>query len=126
MRRPVLFLALAALGLIFAAGAYDAIGREEATDQPILPTNPITLKSPADFAAIDDLSARSIALFQEAGKVIQSPRCMNCHPRTDRPTQTDAMRVVTGLASESIRSSVILDRVGALRQHRQFRVTPAV
>jgi hypothetical protein len=33
-----------------------------------------------------------VALFQEAGKVIQSPRCMNCHPATERPTQTDKMR----------------------------------
>ena len=35
---------------------------------------------------------RAVALFQEAGKVIQSPRCMNCHPATERPTQTDRMR----------------------------------
>ena len=24
--------------------------------------------------------ARSIALFREAGKVLQHPRCLNCHP----------------------------------------------
>jgi hypothetical protein len=35
--------------------------------------------------------ARSIALFQEAGKVLQNPRCLNCHPVDDRPTQTDRM-----------------------------------
>ncbi|WP_229726670.1 Isoquinoline 1-oxidoreductase subunit [Sphingomonas alpina] len=35
--------------------------------------------------------ARSAALFVEMGKVIQSPRCLNCHPRTDRPNQGDAM-----------------------------------
>ena len=34
-------------------------------------------------------NARSIALFQEAGKVLQHPRCLNCHPVNDRPTQTD-------------------------------------
>ena len=41
------------------------------------------------FAGISDPRARSLALFQEAGKVIQHPRCVNCHPRTDRPNQTD-------------------------------------
>src|SRR4026207_2223905 len=35
--------------------------------------------------------ARSIALFREAGKVLQSPRCLNCHPVGERPTQTDRM-----------------------------------
>jgi hypothetical protein len=35
--------------------------------------------------------ARSIALFQKAGKVFQNPRCLNCHPAGDRPTQTDRM-----------------------------------
>ena len=38
-----------------------------------------------------DQVARSIALFREAGKVLQHPRCLNCHPVGDRPTQTDHM-----------------------------------
>ena len=46
---------------------------------------------PAVAAAQDD-AGRSVALFREAGKVLQHPRCLNCHPATDRPTQTDAMR----------------------------------
>jgi hypothetical protein len=41
------------------------------------------------FATISDERARSVALFSEAGKVIQSPRCMNCHPVERRPTQGD-------------------------------------
>jgi hypothetical protein len=45
------------------------------------------LKSPQDFAGITDTTARSQALFTEAGKVIQHPRCMNCHPKGDSPTQ---------------------------------------
>jgi hypothetical protein len=48
-----------------------------------------TLKSPADFVAIKDPAARSAALFTEAGKVIESPRCMNCHPVQRAPTQGD-------------------------------------
>ncbi len=37
-------------------------------------------------------AARSIELFREAGKVLQHPRCLNCHPAGDRPSQTDTMR----------------------------------
>ncbi|HEV7777261.1 MAG TPA: hypothetical protein VGO76_10360 [Luteibacter sp.] len=48
-----------------------------------------TLKSPADFAGIADRDARSIALFTEAAKVLQDPRCLNCHPVTRSPTQGD-------------------------------------
>lgn len=50
------------------------------------------LKPAASFAGISDERARSVALFEEAGKVLQSPRCLNCHPAGDRPTQTDLMR----------------------------------
>jgi hypothetical protein len=53
---------------------------------------PAGLKPLSDFTRIKDLDQRSVALFQEAGKVIQSPRCMNCHPAGERPTQTDRMR----------------------------------
>ncbi len=49
------------------------------------------LKAPTAFASIADRSARSAAIFTEMGKVIQSPRCVNCHPRTDRPLQGDEM-----------------------------------
>ena len=49
------------------------------------------LKSPSDFAAITDPTARSQALFAEMGKVLQSPRCQNCHPVGTRPTQGDDM-----------------------------------
>jgi hypothetical protein len=48
------------------------------------------LRPASEFAGISDVRARSISLFNEASKVITSPRCMNCHPATDRPTQTDA------------------------------------
>jgi hypothetical protein len=51
------------------------------------------LKPASEFLSIQDKRARSIALFQEAGKVIQSPRCLNCHPVTDRPTQGDDMHL---------------------------------
>ncbi|WP_347302123.1 Isoquinoline 1-oxidoreductase subunit [Croceibacterium sp. TMG7-5b_MA50] len=53
---------------------------------------PEQLRTVASFAGITDPAMRSVALFQEAGRVIQHPRCMNCHPRSDSPTQTDTMR----------------------------------
>jgi hypothetical protein len=46
-----------------------------------------TLKPATDFSSIADKTARSVALFEEAGKVIQHPRCINCHPAGDRPLQ---------------------------------------
>ena len=45
------------------------------------------LRSPEDFESIRDRTVRSIALFTEAGKVLQHPRCLNCHPATRMPTQ---------------------------------------
>lgn len=44
-------------------------------------------KSLPTVAEVSGRNARSIALFLEMGKVIRSPRCVNCHPRTDRPLQ---------------------------------------
>jgi hypothetical protein len=50
------------------------------------------LRPVADFAGISDKRERSLALFTEAGKVITHPRCVNCHPAGDRPTQGEDMR----------------------------------
>lgn len=45
------------------------------------------------FDKIKDQHARSMALFQEAGKVILSPRCLNCHPADNSPRQGEDMHV---------------------------------
>jgi hypothetical protein len=45
------------------------------------------LRPVSAFASTGDATKRSIALFAEAGKVIQHPRCVNCHPSGDRPLQ---------------------------------------
>jgi hypothetical protein len=39
------------------------------------------LRPPASFESIADQNARSRALFSEIAKVLNSPRCINCHPR---------------------------------------------
>ncbi len=49
------------------------------------------LKAPADFATVTDQTARGKAMFAEIGRVLQHPRCMNCHPAGDRPTQGETM-----------------------------------
>lgn len=58
----------------------------------LLPAEIERLRSVSDFDGIADPASRSVAFFEEAGRVLEHPRCLNCHPRTDRPTQTDAMR----------------------------------
>jgi hypothetical protein len=52
-----------------------------------------TLRSAESFASIGAKNARSLALFQEAGKVLLHPRCVNCHPAGDSPLQGENGRV---------------------------------
>jgi hypothetical protein len=51
------------------------------------------LAPPASFEAITDTATRSAAMFDELGKVLTNPRCVNCHPAGDRPHQTDLGRL---------------------------------
>jgi mono/diheme cytochrome c family protein len=52
-----------------------------------VPAAAAELKPLSSFDAITDETARSVALFTEAGKVIEHPRCLNCHPVDNVPTQ---------------------------------------
>ena len=56
---------------------------------PLAATAQEGLRPAAEFETIADPRQRSMALFEEAGKVIQHPRCVNCHPAGDRPLQGD-------------------------------------
>lgn len=47
------------------------------------------LRAPESFSSLGDPSERARALFVEAGRVVQHPRCVNCHPVGERPTQGD-------------------------------------
>src|SRR5690606_8408254 len=51
------------------------------------------LKDKAEFAAIPDPKDRAVAVFKEMGKVLQHPRCVNCHPAGDSPLQGMEMKV---------------------------------
>lgn len=48
------------------------------------------LRSAAEFASIADEVERSKALLVEAGRVLQHPRCLNCHPSDGHPRQGEA------------------------------------
>ena len=49
------------------------------------------LRTVDEFGAIADDTERSVALFNEMFVVIESPRCLNCHPVGDVPAQGDDM-----------------------------------
>jgi len=75
MRLSIAFLGVLAVA---TAGSVASFGQT----QP-----PGSLKPVAAFAGIADRKERSVALFVEAGKVLQHARCVNCHPAGDRPLQ---------------------------------------
>ena len=52
-----------------------------------LPAISEDLRPASELASIADETERSVALFTEAGKVLQHPRCVNCHPSGDVPRQ---------------------------------------
>jgi hypothetical protein len=79
------------VGLALAAGL--AFGSQAQEGVEIDPNEPLVLKPAPDFDSIADTRERSMALFEEAGKVIEHPRCVNCHPAGDRPLQGNAMRL---------------------------------
>ena len=82
-------LAAAAAGLVVLTGAaVETYGQTPAT----APLFPKELRPVSSFAAIPDTQSRSIALFEEAAKVLHHPRCTNCHPVGERPTQGDDKR----------------------------------
>lgn len=82
VRRLGLFAAVAGSAL---AGVQLALHAQADTTGDLAPVSA--------FDRIEDQRARSAALFQEAGRVLTSPRCLNCHPPDDRPRQGEDMRV---------------------------------
>lgn len=66
-----------------------AIALLAVSSSPTADTSHESLRSPATFNSVRNRSERSVALFTEAAKVLQHPRCLNCHPATRQPTQGD-------------------------------------
>jgi hypothetical protein len=102
---------------------------------------PSALRSVESFTAIQDPKARSVALFEEAGRVFTHPRCVNCHPVTDRPLQGNAGRphqpliraTESGMGSASMSCSschgqsnfrLIGTRVGSIPGNPKWQLAP--
>ncbi|RKG72342.1 Isoquinoline 1-oxidoreductase subunit [Corallococcus terminator] len=93
-----------ALGVVLGAGAAGVTlalafgvgcgGRAVQGSTVTLPTvEAQALRAPTEFASIGDKKERSRALFLEASRVMLHPRCVNCHPAGDSPTQGDAFQL---------------------------------
>jgi hypothetical protein len=50
------------------------------------------LRTVDEFDEIENESDRSVAFFEEMFLVIESPRCMNCHPVNNTPLQGEEMQ----------------------------------
>lgn len=60
---------------------------------------PEGLRPPAAFDGIANTAVRSQTIFTEVAKVITHPRCMNCHPAGDHPTQGNDLHAHVPLAA---------------------------
>src|SRR6476646_10785327 len=92
------------------------------------------LRSAYDFASISDSGERSRALFAEAAKVLTHPRCMNCHPASDRPLQGNdkhpheplVTRETTCITCHTDRNFTLMERASyrSIPGHPRWRVAP--
>lgn len=91
MRAPAAFAATGVLVLgVAGLSLHESVGQQRAPTSSAAGSD--SLRPVSAFASIADQRARALALFEEAGKVLQHPRCVNCHPAGNRPSQTDGMR----------------------------------
>ena len=84
-----------------------------------------TLQPPSAFAAISDPAERSRAIFAEAAKVLTHPRCMNCHPATDRLLQgSDNHPHQPGATRQTPCVTCHTDRNFTLHERASYPVSP--
>ncbi|WP_157089356.1 Isoquinoline 1-oxidoreductase subunit [Oceanibaculum pacificum] len=94
MRKLILLAAGAALIAGVAGATLSGQGQTRAqTGSAAAALQNSELRPASAFAGIADPRQRSVALFEESGKVLQHPRCVNCHPVGDRPRQGDMMQL---------------------------------
>ncbi len=89
-------LVMAATATAWAAAGLAACGGDPLPPPAAVvppPSSPAELRPPEVFASITDRAERSRALFAEATRVLLHPRCINCHPAGDTPTQGDFGRL---------------------------------
>jgi hypothetical protein len=116
---------------LLAAGAVSPVGAQ------VDPLKPVSA-----FSTIRDERARSVALLTEAARVIQSPRCLNCHPVTRQPTQGDDLHAhvplmyagrgdhgVPGLPCKSCHgnanAATLASSIASIPGHPQWALAPA-
>ncbi len=86
MSRPrVLVAFLVTIGV--AAGIAFVMWLPPETATPGDPTPDLGLNPAAAFVSIADDRDRAAAMFTEAARVLRHPRCVNCHPSSERPLQ---------------------------------------
>ncbi len=84
-----------------------------------------TLQPPSVFAAISDPAERSRAIFSEVAKVLTNPRCMNCHPATDRLLQGDDKHPHRPVATRDTTCATChTDRNFTLHERASYRSIP--
>lgn len=93
-----------------------------------------SLQSPSAFASISNPAERSQAIFAEAAKVLTHPRCMNCHPASDRPLQGNdkhpheplVTRETTCMTCHTERNFTLLERASyrSIPGHPRWMVAP--
>jgi hypothetical protein len=75
------------LAVAVGAGCVEAPAPRSASPAPPA----AALRGPEAFASIADPADRARAIFTEATRVMLHPRCANCHPAGDAPTQRDGL-----------------------------------
>jgi hypothetical protein len=75
--------------LLFVIGAIACGAQPPVAPAKVLAASPDRLLPASAFDTIADRADRSRALFSEVSRVFFSPRCANCHPDGDAPTQRD-------------------------------------
>lgn len=132
MRKLGLALSAAALAGLAVAASWPSRAQQPAGG---------TLRTVESFGGIADARLRSVALFREAGRVLLHPRCVNCHPVSDRPLQGAESRpheppifaTETGIGSASMPCSschgrvnftLVGTRVGSMPGNPAWRLAP--
>jgi hypothetical protein len=123
-RRLQILIAVAALAMSMVTGY--AVSQTASTP----------LAAAESFGSIADTDARSVAIFNELGKVLTHPRCVNCHPAGDHPRQGDESRLhqppvargADGHGSETMRCSTCHQDAnfdpGRVPRHPQWHLAP--
>jgi hypothetical protein len=84
-----------------------------------------SLQPPSAFAAITEPTARSRAIFAEMAKVLTHPRCMNCHPATNRLLQGNDQHPHQPLATRDTTCVTChTDRNFTLHEQASYRSIP--